>query len=176
VGLGTGVRVAVFDEAGRALPPGTPGEVVIRGPNVIDGYADNPEANAQSFVNGWFRTGDQGVLDERGYLNLIGRIKELINRGGEKISPTEIDEVLLRHPAVAEAVAFGAPHPTLGEQVAAAVVLNEPVSDRELIAYCREHLAAFKVPGRLHVVQALPRTATGKPQRRKVAEMVEAAR
>jgi acyl-CoA synthetase (AMP-forming)/AMP-acid ligase II len=176
VGLGTGVQVAVFDEAGRALPPGTPGEVVIRGPNVIDGYADNPEANAQSFVDGWFRTGDQGVLDERGYLNLIGRIKELINRGGEKISPTEIDEVLLRHPAVAEAVAFGAPHPTLGEQVAAAVVLSEPVSDRELLAYCREHLAAFKVPGRLHVVQALPRTATGKPQRRKVAEMVEAAR
>jgi oxalate---CoA ligase len=176
VGLGTGVRVAVFDEAGQALPPGTPGEVVIRGPNVIDGYADNPEANAQSFVNGWFRTGDQGVLDERGYLTLIGRIKELINRGGEKISPIEIDEVLLRHPAVAEAVAFGAPHPTLGEQVAAAVVLSEPVSDRELIAHCREHLAAFKVPGRLHVVEALPRTATGKPQRRKVAEMVEAAR
>ncbi len=176
VGPGTGVQVAVFDGAGVALPAGTPGEVVIRGPNVIDGYADNPEANAEGFVDGWFRTGDQGVLDERGYLNLIGRIKELINRGGEKISPIEIDEVLLRHPAVAEAVAFGVPHPTLGEQVAAAVVLSAPATERELLSHCREHLAAFKVPGRLHVVEAIPRTATGKPQRRKVAQTLGASR
>src|SRR6266540_1228591 len=117
-----------------------------------------------------------GVLDERGYLTLIGRIKELINRGGEKISPREIDEVLLRHPAVAEAVAFGAPHPTLGEEVAAAVVLRADASERDLLAHCREHLAAFKVPRKLHVVEAIPLTATGKVQRRRVAEVIGAGR
>ncbi len=176
VGLGTGVQVAVTDDAGVALPAGTTGQVVIRGPNVIDGYAANPEANAESFMDGWFRTGDQGVLDEHGYLTLIGRIKELINRGGEKISPHEIDEVLLRHPSVAGAVAFGVPHPALGEQVAAAVVLREPATERELLSHCREQLAAFKVPGKLHVVEAIPRTATGKVQRRKVAEELETGR
>src|SRR6266545_3221581 len=150
--------------------------VAIRGPNVIDGYAANPQANAESLVDGWFLTGDQGVLDERGYLTLIGRIKELINRGGEKISPREIDEVLLRHPAVAEAVAFGAPHPTLGEEVAAAVVLRADASERDLLAHCREHLAAFKVPRKLHVVEAIPLTATGKVQRRRVAEVIGAGR
>jgi oxalate---CoA ligase len=174
VGVGTGVEVAVVDDGGAPLPADTPGQVLIRGPNVIDGYADNPRANAESFVNGWFGTGDQGVLDERGYLTLIGRIKELINRGGEKISPREIDEVLLRHPAVAEVVAFGVPHRTLGEQVAAAVVLSQPASERELLSHCREQLAAFKVPARLYVVEAIPRTATGKVQRRKVAEAVGA--
>src|SRR6266496_1706369 len=176
VGLGTGVEVAVLDDGGAPLPSGTPGQVAIRGPNVIDGYAANPQANAESFIGGWFRTGDQGLLDERGYLTLIGRIKELINRGGEKISPREIDEVLLRHPAVAEAVAFGTPHPTLGEEVAAAVVLQGEASERELLSHCREQLAAFKVPRKLHVVEAIPRTATGKVQRRKVAEAVGAGR
>jgi oxalate---CoA ligase len=176
VGLGTGVEVAVLDDAGQPLPAGTPGQVAIKGPNVIDGYAANPQANAESFIDGWFLTGDEGVLDERGYLRLIGRIKEMINRGGEKISPREIDEVLLRHPAVAEAVAFGTPHDTLGEEVAAAVVLSGEASDQELLAYCREHLAAFKVPRRLFVVEAIPRTATGKIQRRKVAEVIGAGR
>lgn len=176
VGLGTGVEMAVVDGAGAPLPAGTPSQVVIRGPNVIDGYAANPEANAESFLHGWFRTGDQGVLDASGYLTLIGRIKELINRGGEKISPREIDEVLLRHPSVAEAVAFGVAHPALGEQVAAAVVLREPVAERELLSHCRRQLAAFKVPAKLYVVEAIPRTATGKVQRRKVAEALEAGR
>ena len=176
VGLGTGVEVAVLDEAGRPLPASTPGQVAIKGPNVIDGYAANPEANAESFIDGWFLTGDQGVLDERGYLTLIGRIKELINRGGEKISPREIDEVLLRHPAVAEAVAFGTAHDTLGEEVAAAVVLSGEASDQELLSYCREHLAGFKVPRRLFIVEAIPRTATGKVQRRRVAEVIGAGR
>src|SRR6266536_926911 len=176
VGLGTGVEVAVLDDGGAPLPSGTPGQVAIRGPNVIDGSAANPQANAESFIGGWFRTGDQGLLDERGYLTLTGRIKELINRGGEKISPREIDEVLLRHPAVAEAVAFGTPHPTLGEEVAAAVVLQGEASERELLSHCREQLAAFKVPRKLHVVEAIPRTATGKVQRRKVAEAVGAGR
>jgi acyl-CoA synthetase (AMP-forming)/AMP-acid ligase II len=176
VGLGTGVQVAVLGESGAALGAGTPGQVAIKGPNVIDGYAANPEANAESFLDGWFLTGDQGVLDERGYLTLIGRIKELINRGGEKISPREIDEVLLRHPAVAEAVAFGVQHSTLGEDVAAAVVLDGGASEQDLLAHCRQHLAGFKVPRKLYIVEAIPRTATGKVQRRRVAEVIGAAR
>jgi acyl-CoA synthetase (AMP-forming)/AMP-acid ligase II len=176
VGLGTGVEVVVLNEAGIPLPASTAGQVAIKGPNVIDGYAANPQANAESFVNGWFLTGDQGVLDERGYLTLIGRIKELINRGGEKISPREIDEVLLRHPAVAEAVAFATPHATLGEEVAAAVVLHGQASEQVLLAHCRQQLAAFKVPRKLHIVEAIPRTATGKVQRRRVAEVIGAGR
>jgi acyl-CoA synthetase (AMP-forming)/AMP-acid ligase II len=174
VGRGTGVRIAIMDEAGTFLPPGVHGEVVIQGPNVIDGYENNPEANAAAFTRGWFRTGDQGTLDEIGYLRLVGRIKELINRGGEKISPREIDEVLLQHPAVAEAVAFGIPHPTWGEEVAAAVVLKQPVAEAELARHCREHLADFKVPRRFYVVDAIPRTATGKIQRRNVAAALTA--
>ncbi len=116
VGPGTGVQISIMDESGNHLPQGQVGEVVISGPNVIRGYENNPEANASSFVNEWFRTGDQGVLDANGYLTLTSRLKELINRGGEKIAPREIDEVLLSHPCVAEAVAFGMPHPTWGEE------------------------------------------------------------
>src|SRR5258707_9975203 len=123
VGPGTGVRIGIMDEAGNLLANGERGEVVIQGPNVVSGYENNPEANAKSFTNEWFRTGDQGFLDEDGYLTLTGRLKEMINRGGEKIGPREIDEVLLSHPAVAEAVAFGVPHPMWGEEVAAAIVL-----------------------------------------------------
>lgn len=170
VGMGTGVHVSIMDEGGRHLPAGTRGEVVIKGPNVIKGYENNPEANAVSFVDGWFRTGDQGVLDAEGYLTLVGRIKELINRGGEKISPREIDEVLLAHPAVAEAVSFGVPHPTWGEEVAAAVVLREAASESDLMAYCRDRLADFKRPKQIHITETIPRTATGKIQRRLVAQ------
>ncbi|MBO9372002.1 MAG: AMP-binding protein [Chloroflexus sp.] len=167
VGIGFGVEVAIMDEEGHLLPAGTKGEVVVRGPNVIDGYENNPEANAVAFVNGWFRTGDQGYLDEDGYLCLTGRIKELINRGGEKISPLEIDDVLLRHPAVAEALAFAVPHPTLGEEVHAAVVLREGMSvdERALREHCARMLADFKVPRAIHILSALPRGATGKLQR-----------
>ena len=169
VGRGTGVRISIMDAEGRHLPPGAHGEVVIKGPSVVQGYENNPEANATSFTDGWFRTGDQGVLDENGYLTLVARIKELIIRGGEKISPLEIDEVLLRHPAVAEAVCFGVPHPTWGEEVAAAVVLREPVPDTDLLAFCREHLAEFRRPKQIHITDTIPRTATGKIQRRVVA-------
>jgi acyl-CoA synthetase (AMP-forming)/AMP-acid ligase II len=172
VGRGTGVEIEVFDEAGAPLATGAAGEVVIRGPNVMAGYEDNPQANASAFVDGWFRTGDLGTLDGAGYLTLIGRIKELINRGGEKIAPREIDEVLESHPAVKEAVAFGVPHPTWGEEVAAAVVLKAPATEKELIAYCRDRLADFKVPKRLHIVESIPRTPTGKVQRRFVAEQL----
>jgi len=170
VGPGTGVELAIMAEDGSLLEPGTAGELVIRGPNVIEGYESNPEANAASFPGGWFRTGDLGVLDGEGYLTLSGRLKELIDRGGEKIAPLEIDAVLEAHPAVAEAVSFGVPHPTWGEEVAAAVVLNSPTDEKSLLAYCREHLVEFKVPRHLYIVQSIPRTSTGKVQRRFVAE------
>ncbi len=169
VGTGTGVQLGVMDEDGTLLPAGATGEVVVRGPNVTAGYESDSAANAEAFTDGWFRTGDLGALDPGGYLTLLGRIKELINRGGEKISPREVDETLLRHPAVAEAVCFGVPHPVWGEEVAAAVVLREPAEPVELLRHCRDYLADFKVPRTLHVVEAIPRTATGKIQRRHVA-------
>jgi len=169
VGRGTGVQIAIMDDAGTLLPSGAQGEVVIKGPNVTRGYHNNPEANAAAFTDGWFRTGDQGVLDADGYLTLVGRLKELINRGGEKISPREVDEALLTHPAVAEAVCFGVPDSKYGEEVAAAVVLRATASEADLVAHCRERLAAFKVPKAIYVVTQIPRTATGKIQRRTVA-------
>jgi acyl-CoA synthetase (AMP-forming)/AMP-acid ligase II len=165
VGQGANVDVAIMDEPGNLLPEGTPGEVVIRGANVTGGYHNNPEANAQAFTNGWFRTGDRGVLND-GYLTLIGRIKELINRGGEKISPLEVDAALLSHPAVAEAASFAAPDPKYGEEVQAAVVLKGDAGVEELLAHCREKLADFKVPRVIHLVKELPKGPTGKVQRR----------
>jgi acyl-CoA synthetase (AMP-forming)/AMP-acid ligase II len=170
VGQGTGVQIGIMDANGRHLAPGERGEVAIKGPSVIRGYENNPEANATSFVNGWFRTGDQGVLDADGYLTLVGRLKELINRGGEKISPREIDEVLLAHPAVSEAVCFGVAHPTWGEEVVAAVVLREPATEADLLAFCRERLADYKRPKQIHITETIPRTASGKIQRRVVAQ------
>ena len=170
VGPGTGVRIGIMDEEGNILPSGGLGEVVIQGPNVIDGYENNPEANQKSFTNGWFRTGDQGMIDADGYLHLTARIKELINRGGEKIAPLEIDEVLMTHPCVAEAVAFGMPHPTWGEEVAVAVVLKEPQTEAALLEHCKLRLADFKCPKKILIVDKIPRTATGKIQRRSMAE------
>jgi acyl-CoA synthetase (AMP-forming)/AMP-acid ligase II len=175
VGPSTGIEIGIMDSKGVLLTTGELGEVVIRGASVIDGYENNPEANATSFTDGWFRTGDQGTLDEGGYLRLTGRLKEMINRGGEKISPVEIDEVLLSHPAVAEAVAFGMPHPAWGEEVAAAVVLRHAVGENEIIEHCRGRLADFKCPKKLHVLDAIPRTATGKIQRRNVAATLTGA-
>ena len=169
VGFGTGVEVSIADERGKLLEQGSVGEVVIRGPNVMQGYRNNPEANASSFVDGWFRTGDQGRMEATGHLRLTGRLKELINRGGEKISPLEVDAVLAEHPLVAEAVSFGVPDPMYGEEVHAAVVLGGEVTRAELERFCKERLAAFKVPKVFHIVDALPRTATGKVQRRQVA-------
>ncbi len=169
VGRATGVRIGIMGTQGALLPPGEAGEVVIRGESVTSGYHGNPDANAAAFVNGWFRTGDQGVLDQDGYLRLTGRLKEMILRGGENISPREIDEVLLAHPAVAEAVSFGRPDAKYGEEVAAAVVLRAPATPEELIAHCRERLAEFKVPKLVFVTDQIPRTATGKIQRRIVA-------
>jgi len=172
VGRGTAVEIAVLDKAGDQMPPGTVGEVSIKGPNVFAGYEGNVEANAESFSNGWFRTGDQGYLDSEGYLMLVGRIKELINRGGEKISPREIDETLLTHPAVAEAVCFGIAHRVYGEEVAAAVVLKGAATESDLIAHCRSSLSDFKCPTKIYIIDSIPRTATGKIQRRNVAAAI----
>src|SRR6185437_4478181 len=143
--------VAVMDAAGTLSPPGIQGEVVIRGPNVMPGYDHNPEANRAAFTDGWFRTGDLGSLDGDGYLRLTGRIKEVINRGGEKISPREVDEVLMDHPAVAQVVTFAIPDGRLGEEVAAAVVLQDgqQATERELRDFASERLANYKVPRKI---------------------------
>ena len=169
VGHGTGVEIAIMDEQGNLMPSGERAEVVIKGQNVMHGYNNNPQANAEAFANGWFRTGDQGLLDAGGMLTLTGRIKELINRGGEKISPLEVDAALLQHPSVAEAVCFGVPDVKYGEAVQAAVVLRGDATGDAIRAFCREHLAEFKVPDQIHIMTELPRTATGKIQRRHIA-------
>ena len=169
VGIGTGVSIAIMDTEGNFELPGVTGEVVIKGENVTRGYEENPEANLNCFTNGWFRTGDQGVMDSDGYLRLVGRLKEIIIRSGENISPREIDETLMAHPAVIEAVAFGIPNSTHGEEPSAAVVVSKPVKTSELVAFCRERLAAFKCPKIIHIVDEIPRTATGKVQRRIVS-------
>ena len=172
VGIAAGPEVAIMDLAGNLLPRGEIGEVVIRGPNVTLGYENNAKANAENFTNGWFRTGDQGRFDEDGYLYLTGRLKEIINRGGEKISPREVDEVLMDHPAVAQVVTFAMPHDKLGEEVAAAVVLREgqSASERELRDFAASHLADFKVPRKVLIMAAIPLGATGKLQRIGLAE------
>jgi oxalate---CoA ligase len=158
-------------ENGRALPPGELGELLVRGPTVISGYLDDPQANAESFVDGWFRTGDLGVLDADGFLSVHGRFKELINRGGEKLSPIEVEQALLRHPAVADAAACGIPHPRLGEDVAAAIVLrpSRTAAPSELQTFVRGQLAPFKVPRLVTIVPELPKDVTGKVRRRELA-------
>lgn len=167
VGIPTGIEVAIANEAGALLPPSTRGEVVIRGATVIDGYENNPEANAASFFDGWFRTGDEGFCDEEGYLFLTGRIKEQINRGGEKISPLEVEDVLLAHPGVSEAAVFAIPDERLGEDVGAVVVPGQgpAPTDAELREYLRERLASFKVPKTILFADEIPKGATGKVQR-----------
>ncbi len=172
VGRGAGVEVAVMDDGGRLLDSGAIGEVVIKGPNVTAGYENNAAANESSFSDGWFRTGDQGYQDRDGYLFLTGRLKEIINRGGEKISPREVDEVLLRHPAVAQAVAFAMPHDRLGEEIAAAVVLNEGAAadEKELREHAAHFLADFKVPKTIRILSDIPKGPTGKVQRIGLAE------
>lgn len=172
VGKATGIELTILDENGVPQSQGCTGEVCIRGANVTKGYQNNPEANESAFQFGWFHTGDLGYLDEEGYLFLKGRIKELINRGGEKISPFEVDAVLLSHPFVAQAVAFAVPDEKYGEEVNAAVVPVEGVSvmEEDVISTCKKNLAAFKVPKRVFVTDSLPKTASGKIQRRIMAE------
>jgi oxalate---CoA ligase len=171
VGAGTNVEVGIMNGDGELLSVGNRGEVVVRGPTVMQGYRRNPEANEKTFTNGWFRTGDQGALDGDGYLSITGRIKELINRGGEKISPTEIDAVLLGAPAVAEAATFAVPDPIYGEEVEAAVVPRGDVTAAELQAYCRTRLSEFEIPKVIHFVKELPKDATGKVARLRLAKV-----
>jgi len=167
-----GVEIRIVDGDGEDVEVG---EVAIRGPGVTGGYVANAEANAQSFFgDDWFRTGDRGRFDADGYLVLEGRIKELINRGGEKISPFEIEDVLVRHPLVADAVAFSIPDSLYGEEVGAAVVLSGESEEAELRAWAAERLASFKVPRRIFVLDEIPRTPTGKLQRARIgAQLLE---
>ncbi|MEX1181230.1 MAG: acyl--CoA ligase [Cucumibacter sp.] len=167
VGIAAGPEVTIMAEDGRLLCAGDEGEIVIRGPNVTLGYENNPAANETAFAHGWFHTGDQGVMDEQGYVRVTGRRKEIINRGGEKISPREVDEVLMDHPAVAQVVTFAMPHAKLGEEVAAAVVLREgaKADERGIRAFAGERLADFKVPRRVLILEEIPKGATGKLQR-----------
>ena len=172
VGIAAGPEVAIMDEEGKLLLPGEIGEVVIRGANVTSGYENNPQANETAFTNGWFRTGDNGSLDADKYLFLKGRIKEIINRGGEKISPREVVEVLLDNPSVEQVVTFAAPHTVLGEEVAAAVVLKQCVSatEQEIKEFAASKLADFKVPRVVLFVDEIPKGPTGKRQRIGLAE------
>ena len=167
VGCPAGPEVRIMGSDGSFAEPGTPGEVVIRGPNVTAGYENNPQANETAFADGWFRTGDEGVFDQEGYLTITGRLKEMINRGGEKIAPIEIDQVVLGHPAVAQAVTFALQHDKLGEEVAIAVVRKEgaEVGERDIRDFAAKCLADFKVPRKVIFVEEIPKGATGKLQR-----------
>jgi len=176
VGLGQGVEVKILDQGGKEVSQGSEAEICIRGENVTKGYLNNPEANKSSFTkDGFFRTGDQGKKDKDGYVIITGRIKELINKGGEKISPIELDNVLTRHPAVSEAVSFAIPDEMYGQDVGVAVVLKsgQKLTEDELRKWTAEKLAKFKVPKKIYFTDNMPKTATGKIQRRIVAEIMQ---
>jgi acyl-CoA synthetase (AMP-forming)/AMP-acid ligase II len=167
VGIAAGPEIGIMDTEGGLLPRGATGEIVIRGANVTAGYENNPKANEEGFIHGWFRTGDQGLMDADGYISITGRLKEIINRGGEKVSPREVDEILMDHATVAQVVCFGMPHPKLGEEVAAVVVLREgqSASERELQAFVSSRAADYKVPKKILFMDEIPKGATGKLQR-----------
>jgi len=167
VGRAAGPEVCVIDTEGNPLASGVVGEIAIQGENVMPGYENNPKANAEAYAKNWFRTGDQGVVDAEGYVTITGRLKEIINRGGEKISPREVDEVLMDHPSVQQCVTFAVPHDKLGEEVAAAVVLREgaQASEKDLREFAAIRLADFKVPRKILFLTEIPKGATGKLQR-----------
>lgn len=176
VGLGQGVEVKILNDEGDEVPQGSEGEICILGENVTKGYLNNPTANATAFTKGgFFRTGDQGKKDEDGYIIITGRIKELINKGGEKISPIELDNVLTRHPSVSEAVSFAIPDELYGQEIGVAVVLKSgtKLDQDELKAWVSDKLAKFKVPKKVYFTEVMPKTATGKIQRRIVAETMQ---
>jgi acyl carrier protein len=173
-GVAADTEIGIIDEAGNLRPRGETGEIVVSGPHVTRRYLNDSTNNRNTFANGWFRTGDQGYVDPDGYLFVTGRLKEIINRGGEKISPREIDEVLLEHSAVSEAVTFPVPHPTLGEDIAAAIVLrdNASINERQIQQFALTRLAEFKVPRRIAIVNEIPKGPTGKVQRIGLAEKI----
>ncbi len=175
VGLPAGPKVAVMSQEGHLLPSGERGEVVIRGRSVFSGYDGPPEANANAFRDGWFRTGDEGFIDADGYIYLVGRLKEMINRGGQKISPREVEDVLMDHPKIVQAVAFPLPHTTLGEDVATAVLLKAGmvVKEEDLREFVAARLADYKVPRKIVFVEEIPRGETGKIQRLRLAERLK---
>jgi oxalate---CoA ligase len=176
VGMSAGPEIAIVDPDGRPLPPGRRGEILVRGVNVMAGYEDDLATTAASFHEGWFRTGDLGHLDADGFLFITGRLTDIINRGGEKVAPREVEEVLLAHPAVREAVIFGVPHRTLGEDVAAAVVVADgaAVTPADLRRFAAERVSASKVPRHILFVSDIPRGLTGKPDRAALARGVTA--
>ena len=167
VGPSGGPAIRIVDDTGTEVPRGHTGEIVIKGPNVMTAYENNPKANADAFYDGWFRTGDQGVMDDEGYVAITGRLKEIINRGGEKISPREVDEIIMEHPAVHQCVTFAMPHDMLGEEVAAAIVLRQgtAATDKELRDFAAARLAPYKVPKKILLLDQIPVGATGKLQR-----------
>jgi acyl-CoA synthetase (AMP-forming)/AMP-acid ligase II len=172
VGKPAGPEVCIMDVEGNIQNNGKEGEVCIRGDNVTVGYENNDEANKSSFINGWFRTGDQGFFDNDGYLKISGRLKEIINRGGEKVSPLEIDNILMEHEAIEQVVTFGVKDKLLGEAIGAAIVLksDEKCSESEIKNYARNHLADFKIPKYICFLNEIPKGATGKLQRIGLAE------
>jgi acyl-CoA synthetase (AMP-forming)/AMP-acid ligase II len=167
VGPSGGPEIRIVNDQGATMPRGETGEIVIRGPNVMTAYENNPKGNADAFYGDWFRTGDQGVMDADGYVAITGRLKEIINRGGEKISPREVDEIIMEHPAVHQCVTFAMPHEMLGEDVAAAIVLRQgsAATDKELRDFAAARLAPYKVPRKILIVTEIPVGATGKLQR-----------
>ncbi|WP_300613939.1 AMP-binding protein [Trebonia sp.] len=173
VGRATGTEITALGDDWQPVPAGERGEVAVRGPSVVDEYLGDPAATAAAFRDGWFRTGDVGTLSADGYLTLVGRVKELINRAGEKISPYEVEDALLAHPAVAEAAAYPVPDEKYGELVGVVVVLRGEATPRELAAHCADRLAAFKRPARVTILPEIPKGPTGKVQRRTLATLVE---
>ncbi len=176
VGVSAGPELKILDQHGNEAASGSEGEILIKGDNVITAYVEDPETNQTSFIGGWLRTGDRGYLDAEGYLFITGRIKEIINRGGEKISPLEIDLLLAELPDVVEAAAFPLPHPTLGEEVAVAIVKNADsnITGQSIRSHLQEKLAAYKLPQQVFFVDALPRAAGGKLKRHEIAAIVQA--
>ena len=172
VGLPAGPEVSIMSENGDIMKQGEEGEVCIKGKNVTLGYENNEEANKTSFTNGWFRTGDQGYFDEDGYLKISGRLKEIINKGGEKISPLEVDNVLMDHPSIDQAVCFGYEDKMLGENIASAIIIKsgEMCSEEDVLKYAQEKLAKFKIPKKIFFVDEIPKGATGKLQRNVLAK------
>ena len=172
VGLPAGPEVCIMNENGEVLKQGDEGEVCIKGENVTLGYDNNEEANKTSFTNGWFRTGDQGYFDKEGYLKISGRLKEIINKGGEKISPLEVDNVLMDHPFIDQAVCFGYDDKMLGENIASAIIIKsgETCSENDVLQYAQEKLAKFKIPKKIFFVEDIPKGATGKLQRNVLAK------
>ena len=172
VGLPAGPEVCIMSENGDMMKQGEEGEVCIKGENVTLGYENNEEANKTSFTNGWFRTGDQGYFDEDGYLKISGRLKEIINKGGEKISPLEVDNVLMDHPSIDQAVCFGYEDKMLGENIASAIIIKsgEMCSEDDVLKYAEEKLAKFKIPKKIFFVDEIPKGATGKLQRNVLAK------